>query len=296
MKKILFLLVTSVLIAGITQAQGGAVAPAGIKPPFDPGSWSRFTVKGEEFSVLLPTLPAMTTNKGLRNSDQKQQSQRHLKTSLDEVVYSIEVFENPKPRQSLDEFIAEQTLNAEYDPASERRLVIYGVPGKEYSSLDKDSPTVVQFFATEKRLYRFLASGPYVEAQAVRAFFSSIKLGKEAYGIEVSDGPGTQIQAPAYTGEKIYTGREVDVKARLLTKPEPMYTADARKNEISGIVILKVVFAKTGQVTNIRVVAGLPYGLTEQAINAGRQIKFTPAMKDGKPVSMWMQLEYNFSL
>jgi TonB family protein len=88
---------------------------------------------------------------------------------------------------------------------------------------------------------------------------------------------------------------EVDTKARLISKPEPPYTTDARKNNISGTVILKVVFSKTGEVNNIRVVSGLPYGLTKQAIEAARKIKFTPAMKDGKPVSMWMQLEYNFS-
>jgi len=81
-----------------------------------------------------------------------------------------------------------------------------------------------------------------------------------------------------------------------LTRPQPSYTEDARKNEISGTVVLKVVFSKNGQVTNIRTVFGLPYGLTEQAIKAARKIKFTPAMKEGKPVSMWMQLEYNFNL
>jgi len=31
-------------------------------------------------------------------------------------------------------------------------------------------------------------------------------------------------------------------------------------------------------------------------VEAARRIKFVPAMKDGKPVSMFMQLEYNFSL
>jgi len=59
---------------------------------------------------------------------------------------------------------------------------------------------------------------------------------------------------------------------------------------------LKVVFAANGQVTNIRVAAPLPYGLTEKAVEAARKIKFVPAMKDGKYVSMWMQLEYNFNL
>ena len=145
---------------------------------------------------------------------------------------------------------------------------------------------MVQLVATEKHLYRFIAFGTDAERGASKEFFSSIKLGQQPNGIEVTD----------YTGEWIYTGREVDVKARLKTKPEPSYTEDARHNGIEGTVVLKVIFAKDGQVTNIRTVAGLPYGLTEQAIKAARKIKFTPAMKEGKPVSMWMQLEYNFSL
>ena len=95
---------------------------------------------------------------------------------------------------------------------------------------------------------------------------------------------------------RIFTGKDVTSKARLISKPEPQYTEDARKNQITGTVVLKVVFASSGQVTNIRTVSGLPYGLTERAIAAARQIKFTPATKDGHQVSMWMQLEYNFNL
>ena len=97
-------------------------------------------------------------------------------------------------------------------------------------------------------------------------------------------------------GDRIYSGRDVTSKARLISKPEPQYTEDARKNQIVGTVVLKVVFASNGSVTNIRTVSGLPYGLTERAIAAARQIKFQPATKDGQPVSMWMQLEYNFNL
>ncbi len=95
---------------------------------------------------------------------------------------------------------------------------------------------------------------------------------------------------------KIFTGKDVTTKARLISKPEPQYTEDARKNQITGTVVLKVVFASSGQVQNIRTVSGLPYGLTERAIAAARQIKFVPATKDGHQVSMWMQLEYNFNL
>lgn len=96
--------------------------------------------------------------------------------------------------------------------------------------------------------------------------------------------------------DRIFTGRDVTTKARLISKPEPQYTEDARKNQITGTVVLKVVFTSNGSVTNIRTVSGLPFGLTERAIAAARQIKFVPATKDGHQVSMWMQLEYNFNL
>jgi TonB family protein len=96
--------------------------------------------------------------------------------------------------------------------------------------------------------------------------------------------------------DRIFTGKDVTTKARLISKPEPQYTEDARKNQITGTVVLKCVFSSNGTVTNIRTVNGLPYGLTERAIAAARQIKFQPATKDGHQVSMWMQLEYNFNL
>jgi TonB family protein len=95
---------------------------------------------------------------------------------------------------------------------------------------------------------------------------------------------------------RIFSPKDVTSKARVLSKPEPQYTEEARKNQVTGTVILRAVFSSTGQVTNISARAGLPYGLTERAIAAARQIKFTPATKDGRPVSMYIQLEYNFNL
>jgi len=94
----------------------------------------------------------------------------------------------------------------------------------------------------------------------------------------------------------LLTGKEVSVKARVLSKPEPQYTEEARKEQITGTVVLRAIFAANGRVIGIRPLSGLPAGLTERAIHAARLIKFIPAMKDGKPVSMFVQLEYNFNL
>ena len=99
------------------------------------------------------------------------------------------------------------------------------------------------------------------------------------------------------TGNRVpYRASEVDQRARLLFKPEPQYTEEARQNQISGTVMLRVVFSSDGEVDQIRAVRTLPFGLTERAIAAARQIKFVPAMKGGHAVSVHMQLEYNFNL
>lgn len=95
---------------------------------------------------------------------------------------------------------------------------------------------------------------------------------------------------------RIFRGAEVEQRARLISKPEPQYTEEARRNQITGTVMLHVVFNDQGRVEQIRAVSSLPFGLTERAIAAARAIKFLPATKGGRPVSVYMQLEYNFNL
>jgi TonB family protein len=105
-------------------------------------------------------------------------------------------------------------------------------------------------------------------------------------------GPGSGFDGDGQT----FTGSQVEQRARVLFKPEPQYTEDARRNQIQGTVMLRVVFASNGDVVQIRAVRTLPFGLTERAIAAARQIKFVPAVRGGQPVSVFMQLEYNFNL
>jgi TonB family protein len=102
--------------------------------------------------------------------------------------------------------------------------------------------------------------------------------------------------APSADSSKVFSSGEVEQKVRILSKPEPAYTGAARQNGVNGTVVLRAVFSSNGEVTNIQAVSGLPDGLTEQAIVAAKQIKFVPAMKDGRPVSVWMQLQYTFNL
>jgi TonB family protein len=114
-------------------------------------------------------------------------------------------------------------------------------------------------------------------------------------GKEGGGGPGCGTP-PCLGREQIFPAREVTQRARVLFKPEPQYTEAARKNGTTGTVILRAVFSSSGEVTNIQAVQKLGDGLTEKAIAAARLIRFVPATRQGQPVSMYMQLEYNFNL
>ncbi len=93
-----------------------------------------------------------------------------------------------------------------------------------------------------------------------------------------------------------YDEDKVTDKAVILDKPAPDYTEDARRNKVTGTVVLNVMLLKDGAISSVDVVKGLPDGLTEKAIEAARKIKFKPAADKGKPVSVARQIEYAFTL
>ncbi|HEX8143347.1 MAG TPA: TonB family protein [Pyrinomonadaceae bacterium] len=93
----------------------------------------------------------------------------------------------------------------------------------------------------------------------------------------------------------VFAPGEVTTKARILFKPQPGYTIQARGAGIAGTVVLRAILAADGTVQNILLLRSLSHGLSEEAISAARKIKFTPATKDGRPVSQFIQIEYSFN-
>jgi periplasmic protein TonB len=85
-------------------------------------------------------------------------------------------------------------------------------------------------------------------------------------------------------------------KLNIIAKPRASYTDEARKNQVQGTVRLRVTFSASGQITGVSAINGLPNGLTEQAIAAARQIRFTPEKRNGSAVSVVKTIEYNFNL
>src|SRR6266849_4451981 len=61
----------------------------------------------------------------------------------------------------------------------------------------------------------------------------------------------------------IFSGKDVTTKARIVSKPEPVYSEEARRSGVVGTIVLRAVFAFDGTVRNIVVVRGLTHGLNE---------------------------------
>jgi TonB family protein len=86
--------------------------------------------------------------------------------------------------------------------------------------------------------------------------------------------------------------------APILThKTEPQYTDEARSAKLQGTVMLQVQIDETGKVSeHITVLRSVGSGLDEKAIEAVKQWRFRPALRDGKPVAVPATIEVNFRL
>jgi TonB family protein len=204
-----------------------------------------------------------------------------------------------------------------------REFELGGRPAREYTLRLEKGGGPVYVCAEGRRLYVVAALAPDPNAGASKRFVESFRLrpggaapageGDAGSGLgpaPLRDSPalvkGPPLQpAPRTNGGAAgaaddynvpFKQSEVTRKALITGKPEPAFTEGARKFEVTGVVRLRAVLSKTGEVTNINVVKYLPHGLTEKAVEAARGIRFTPAQKDGRAVSQYVVLEYNFNI
>ena len=79
-----------------------------------------------------------------------------------------------------------------------------------------------------------------------------------------------------------------------LNRVKPEYTSEADRAGISATVEAKVVFRRNAEVGEIEITRWAGFGLDESAARAIRQLKFKPATRDGRAVSVRAAVRYNF--
>ncbi|MEO8074315.1 MAG: TonB family protein [Acidobacteriota bacterium] len=81
-----------------------------------------------------------------------------------------------------------------------------------------------------------------------------------------------------------------------LTKSTPKWTDEAKTNKVEGIVSLQVTFDELGKFKNVEVLQGLPFGLTESAIEAAKETEIEPYKFSENEVSISTTINYRFKL
>ncbi|HXY14009.1 MAG TPA: TonB family protein [Terriglobales bacterium] len=127
-------------------------------------------------------------------------------------------------------------------------------------------------------------------AKGVQGTIASAGFGN---GIAIGDGRGAvgAVQSAGFGAQELghAANRHTDdgpptTPVEITSKPNPVYTDEARQLKIEGEVLLEVMFGANGQLHVNRVVRGLGHGLDEAAVNAASRMQFKPALRNGSPV------------
>jgi len=105
-------------------------------------------------------------------------------------------------------------------------------------------------------------------------------------------GPGT---GGNYGGGLRHVGGGVSAP-EVIYKVEPEFSEEARKAKFMGVVTVNLIVDTKGLPQNVRVIRGVGMGLDDKALEAVRQYRFKPAMENGHPVPVQVNVEVNFQI
>lgn len=83
---------------------------------------------------------------------------------------------------------------------------------------------------------------------------------------------------------------------KAINTPDPIFAEAARMEKIQGAVVLWLVVNSQGLPEHITVMKSLDPRLDREAIEAVKQWRFEPSMKDSQPVATMINVEINYKL
>lgn len=209
---------------------------------------------------------------------------------LDEAWQEAQAYDGPEPYEILHRvgLAALDGASAEPDEEVRGRIVEVGLQAATRALAAKEDAAAMEVKSQLLRQKAKLTLDPD-EENALR---------EEAYTLWKR---ATELRPPG-TPEKMAGGGPPYRVGGNVTRPEkiagrpPEYTIEARKERVTGVVILEAVIDEQGNVKNLKVLKGLHAGLDQAALEAVRSWKFTPARLDGTPVPVYYTLTVSFTL
>jgi Gram-negative bacterial TonB protein C-terminal len=90
------------------------------------------------------------------------------------------------------------------------------------------------------------------------------------------------------------TNKTYDTPMKIINKPRAVWKDG--QDCSTGTITLRVEFLDSSKIGKISLVSGINKNRNESAIEVAKKIIFKPAMKDGQPVTVSKQIQYNFTL
>ncbi len=94
----------------------------------------------------------------------------------------------------------------------------------------------------------------------------------------------------------VYSQNAVDQKAKLLSNIEPPSNDYAQTNGVAGMALYHAIIGADGKPEEIVVGRPIGFGLDENAVETIKKVSFQPAIKDGKPVPVLLDLVVQFRI
>lgn len=266
--------------------------------------WQGLSGKEDEFYFLIPegfqvsadgNYFTMTKDGGKARID----SRRTLARYINGVVLILEFYEG-------DAKDIEAALTERQKGQLIRNELVNGFQVKSYIEKTPEYVWETQYFSLKKRLYVLQAVSRAENNSIARNFLESVRLENQKQFAAPNSNkdvkPDSLISLPEIAEnipERLDDSQpfqdKPDRSVIILYRPRPRFSPAARQSRLSGNVKLKGLFSSSGKITKVEVVSSPGRELTEAAIKAAEQIQFLPAENDGKLVSIYKTIEYNFS-
>lgn len=113
---------------------------------------------------------------------------------------------------------------------------------------------------------------------------------KQVDGSKPTSSAGIDIGEPVY---QVGSSIQPPVVIHMVS---PKYSQQARAAKFSGDVVVSMIVDSEGKLRDVHILRGVGMGLDENAIEAVKKYRFKPALRDGKPVAVYLNVQVNFRI
>lgn len=142
-------------------------------------------------------------------------------------------------------------------------------------------------------MWRTIVGSLVFAALVANAAYVALAAGQQTPGAS-----GTQPAPPAaWPPAGVFRVVQGMTAPKIVKSARPRYPPEAMRAKIQGRVKMEIVVQADGTVGDVRVVRSLDrtFGLDDAAVKAAKEMRFTPAVKDGAAVPVLLSTEIEFT-